>query len=318
MRPNTATRSFALVVLAATAPYAVLLLAGCALTAYLADRVSDDGFDVLTSGLLIPTTAVLALLAAGAVAGGVSAARQLRATRRLERHVALATLPSPPHLPPGVTVVDADEPFAFTLGLTTVRIAVSRGLVERLSPQELDSVIAHERYHLQARDPLKLLIARAATRTCFFLPAVRHLMARYMAGRELAADRQALHEGGAPALAGALLKVVAGPDWSGVDTAAAMADHDLLAVRVAQLEQGSEPPFTPLPAASVAVSAAVLGLVTAAIVLTSGRHGLSMVGAPGADGTVVASVWAAVGGVACSSGWFWLALLAWRRVAPGS
>lgn len=316
--PTTARRNFMLIVLAAALPYGVLLLAGCGLTAYVAGRISESGIDVMTSGSLLPTTATLTLLATGVIAGGVSMIRQLVATRRLERHVALVTSRSSTHIPAGVTVVAADEPFAFTFGLAAARIAVSRGLVDQLSPQELHAVIAHERFHLHARDPLKLLIARVATRTCFFLPAVNQLMARYVAGRELAADRSALRHGGGPALAGALLKVVDGPSWPGLDTAAAMADHDLLAARIAQLEKGAEPPLPALTTLAVAVSAAIFGLLSAALVPTSLRHGLTMVGGRHPDATWAPIAWWLLGSIGCTAGWLWLARVAFRRLSPWS
>src|SRR6266545_5519033 len=166
---------------------------------------------------------MLALLGVGAVAGMVSVAPQLSATRRLSEHVERHRVVAPPAAPDGVEVIDHDEPFAFTFGLGRPRVAVSRGLIEQLSSEELDAVVVHERYHVGARDPLKLLVARAAARTCFFLPAIGHLVARYLAGRELAADRHSLRGSGRPALAGALFKVVGGPDWDELDAAAAMA-----------------------------------------------------------------------------------------------
>ncbi|CAN5754747.1 hypothetical protein BH20ACT4_BH20ACT4_06760 [soil metagenome] len=62
MRRNAADHSFVLIVLAAAAPFGVLLVAGCGLAAYLARRISAGEIDGLTSGLLIPTLATLAQL----------------------------------------------------------------------------------------------------------------------------------------------------------------------------------------------------------------------------------------------------------------
>lgn len=50
---------------------------------------------------------------------------------------------------------------SFAYGAFTPRVAVSRGLYEAASQQELDAVLAHERYHIRNLDPLKVLLARA-------------------------------------------------------------------------------------------------------------------------------------------------------------
>lgn len=299
----------------AAAPYGLLSMAGCGFGAHLADRVLTGGFDELTRGWPGATTAMLVMLAAGAVVGACSAVRQIWATRRLIQHVARSVIPPPAGSPPNVDVLDHDEAFAFTFGLGSPRIALSRGLVERLAPDELEAVLAHERYHLAARDPLKLLIARVAARTCFFLPAVGHLVARYVAGRELAADRRALCGSDRPALAGALFKVVAGPEWTELETAAAMAGPELLAVRIDQLELGAEPPLPALPAAAVAVSAAVLGLFVVVVGGVALQGGLSTSASDGASMSAADVGLVIAGGLVCGSGWVWLAAVAFRRLA---
>ena len=314
---NTANRSFALVVATAAAPYGILLLAGCGFGSYLAARVGDDGFAALGRGVLLPTTGVLTLLLVGAVLGGRSLVQQMAATRRFVDHVDRHRL-SPPSMlvPSDVQLVDHDEPFAFTYGLGNPRIAVSSGLVAHLSPEELEAVVVHERYHVRARDPLKLVIARTAARTCFFLPAVGHLVARYLAGRELAADRRSLRDLGRPAVAGALYKVVTGPRWEELDMAAAMAGPELLAVRVDQLEHGSEPVLPPVPLAAVALSAVVLVALGGIVTAVALQGGLSMMSSAPRDALEAGDLAGAVlGGLICMAGWIWLVALAYRRVA---
>lgn len=313
---NTANRSFRLVVATAAAPYAVLLAAACGFGMYLTDRVAEDGVAALAQGVLLPATATLVLLAAGAAAGLMSVARQLSASRRLGAHVRRCHVVPPPATPAGVEVIDHDEPIAFTFGLGQPRVVVSRGLIERLSSAELAAVVAHERYHVDARDPLKLMIARAAAQTCFFLPAIRHVVARYLAARELAADRHSLRASGRPALAGALFKVVGGPDWDELEAAAAMAGPHLLDVRVDQLESGAEPALAPLPAAPVVVSAIVFGALGAVVAAVALRGGLSMMLAT-PDGPLSPSdvLGTLAGGVACIGGWVWLATATVRRLS---
>ncbi len=81
-------------------------------------------------------------------------------------------------------------------------------------------MLEHERYHVCNLDPLKAVLVQALSAALFFLPALDALRGRYVAGREFAADRRAVAACGRRPLAGALLKVVRGPDWSELDIAA--------------------------------------------------------------------------------------------------
>ena len=106
----------------AAAPYAALFLAGCGLLGYVGDRITAGGVAVLAHGLLLALTVVFGLLVAGAISGAVSIRRQLSATQRLGEHVDRNRIAPPPGTPAGVEVVDDDEPFAFTFGLSTPRV----------------------------------------------------------------------------------------------------------------------------------------------------------------------------------------------------
>ncbi|MGH2726525.1 MAG: M56 family metallopeptidase, partial [Actinomycetota bacterium] len=122
-------------------------------------------------------------------------------------------------------------------------------------------VLAHERYHVRTRDPAKVVLARAFPRAAFYLPALRHLRRRYVAGRELAADRRAVRSCGETALAGALYKVVRGPAWPELSQAAAIGGPELLDARVEQLETGSEPAVPPVSGgAKLLTAVALVGL----------------------------------------------------------
>jgi beta-lactamase regulating signal transducer with metallopeptidase domain len=137
----------------------------------------------------------------------------------------------------------------------TPRVAVSRGLLERATDEELLAVLEHERYHVRNIDPLKAATVKVLSEALFFLPALSSLRARYVAARELAADRRAVALYGRRPLAGALLKVVVrGPEWSERAGAAAMSSPELLDVRLFQLETGSEPKPDALDARSVVLS----------------------------------------------------------------
>src|SRR2546429_7914322 len=101
-------------------------------------------------------------------------------------------------------------------------VAGSRGMLESVSPDELAAVLDHERYHVANYDPLKVVLARSLPDSLFFLPVLGELRGRYVAGRELAADRRAVQKSGASSLARGLFKVISGPTGGDLRAAAAI------------------------------------------------------------------------------------------------
>lgn len=278
MRLDTANRSFLALIALAAVPYALLGLGACGLVSAFAYRFHTGGWDAVTSvgDNIWPGVALLGVVAVGTGLGAASLTAQARATRRLRARLRALRLPVPAtlrdaafgaRLPGRVDLIDSAERFSFAYGLLLPRVAVSRGLFEGISDDELDAVLAHERYHVRARDPAKVMLARAVSRALFFLPALRHLRGRYVAGRELAADRRAVRACGRVPVAGALAKVLAGPRWPEMSAAAAIGGPDLLGVRVEQLETGREPPIPRVSRAAAVTTAAgiaaLAGLIAA-------------------------------------------------------
>jgi heat shock protein HtpX len=74
----------------------------------------------------------------------------------IERLCALADLPKP-----RVAVIDTDVPNAFATGRSPkhAAVAVTRGLWQRLEPQEIEGVLAHELSHVANRDVLVMTVA---------------------------------------------------------------------------------------------------------------------------------------------------------------
>ena len=100
------------------------------------------------------TSDKLALAASGAKIVSPEEAPDLHAM--VERLCAMADLPKP-----RVAVVDTDVPNAFATGRNPkhAAIAVTRGLWQRLEPQEVESVLAHELSHVANRDVLVMTVA---------------------------------------------------------------------------------------------------------------------------------------------------------------
>jgi len=100
------------------------------------------------------TSDKLALRAAGAKVVERDEAPELH--DMIERLCAMADLPKP-----RVAVIDTDVPNAFATGRSPkhAAVAVTRGLWQRLEPQEIEGVLAHELSHVANRDVLIMTIA---------------------------------------------------------------------------------------------------------------------------------------------------------------
>ncbi|MGH2725790.1 MAG: M56 family metallopeptidase [Actinomycetota bacterium] len=279
MRLNTANRSFVALLVLAAVPYVLLGFAGCALVGAVVYELYTGGWSAITAGSqdLRPALAFFGLLGLGSALGFASIITQLRASRRLTARVRALRVATPGDVADVATrgkvagridVVDSPEAFSFAYGFISPRIAVSQGLIEALSTAELEAVLEHERYHVRTWDPAKVVLARAFPRATFYLPALRHLRRRYVAGRELAADRRAMRACGEPALAGALYKVIRGPAWPELAQAAAIGGPELLDARVEQLETGDEPAVPPVSTAAKLATAIGLAALAALLALS--------------------------------------------------
>ncbi len=332
MRLDSANRSFAALVISSLllGIYVICGAVGCVLVPLLVSRASHHGIRALVDGShnLLPAVVFVLLVGAGAVLGARSLWRQIRGSRRLTRRVDSLALALPDGLEQAaaaagldgrVVLVDCPEWFSFAYGALTPRVAVSLGLLEGVSAEELRAVLEHERYHVRNLDPLKVLIVRALPATFFFLPALGALRTRYVAGRELAADRRAVQACGRKPLVGALMKVVRGPAWSELEVAAAIGGSELLDLRVAQLESGHEPRIGGLSPAGAGLSAlgALLfaGAFIASIVNFGGQSAVSQATGAGMSvgdvlGGAMCVVPFAIGGLAV---YRWIA---WRAREP--
>jgi Zn-dependent protease with chaperone function len=281
MRLDTANRSFATLALSSLllGVYVFCCATGCVLLPLIFSRISNHGVGGLADGShnLLAAVLFILLVGAGAVLGVRSLWQAITASRMLAQWVDSLALALPGELQQAATaaglsgrvvLVNCPESFSFAYGALTPRVAVSRGLLEGVSTEELRAVLEHERYHVRNLDPLKVLVVRALPATFFFLPALRALRSRYVAARELAADRRAVRACGRKPLVGALMKVVRGPAWSELEVAPAIGGSELLDLRVAQLESGQEPRLAELTTADILLSV-LGGLVFAGVFVAS-------------------------------------------------
>jgi Zn-dependent protease with chaperone function len=332
VRLDSANRSFAALAICSLllGVYVLCGVVGCVLLPLLVSRLSDHGLGGLVGHGqdLLPALAFVLLVAVGLALGVRSLRRGILASRALARRVSALALELPDELADAagaaglagrVVLVDCEEWFSFAYGALTPHVAVSRALLDGVSGEELRAVLEHERYHVRNLDPLKVLLVRALPATFFFVPALAGLRARYVAGRELAADRRAVRACGRDPLVAALLKVVRGPAWRELQAAAAIGGDELLDLRVSQLETGSEPKLGAITLRAIAVSAlgalVFAGALVASIAGLGGASALSQ-----ATGTSI-SVTGLLGGAMCVipfalGGFAVYRLIAWRARDP--
>jgi Zn-dependent protease with chaperone function len=255
VRLNSANQAFVAIVVVAGVVFAVFVGTACWVFSMILYRLATGGVTTLTDPGTFAGLVLIVLLVAASLLAIRSFRAQAANTRRLSRWVSERRLPLTPavadaaqnaDLADRVGMVDAADAFSFAYGMGRPRVVVSRGLVESVAPDELAAVLHHERYHVTNYDPLKVVLARSLPDALFFLPALGELRGRYVAGRELAADRRAVRKTDTGTVAGALFKVVGGPPDIDLATAAAIGGEEALDARVSQLESGSEPPAPPL------------------------------------------------------------------------
>jgi len=179
---------------------AALFVAAVFIPAYVLfePRDTGEGFDATL-------TACAGLAFALTVVAGY---RGLAGWRRVRRHTRDWMAHGAPAVIGGrrVLVADAETPFLALVGVVRPRLLVTRGLIDALTPEELEASLAHEVGHSRAWDNFKRL-AMCASPDLLPASAARRLERRWAAAAEHAADGQARGAGMRCALAAALVKV---------------------------------------------------------------------------------------------------------------
>jgi Zn-dependent protease with chaperone function len=219
-----------------------------------------DSWPVLAVAALLTGIVTVRLLVAGDRIG-----RNLRSVRRRHRElVDLLATQGEGH----TRVLEHTTPTAYCLPGVRRRVVLTQGTIDRLTADELDAVMAHERAHLAARHDLVMefftVVHEAVPRFVRSPTALRevHLLI------EVLADRAAVRRAGVVTTARAIVGMADGPKPVGAmaireSTAAAKARIELLeGGRVAGLPGPLA--ATLMYAASVLIVAAPLALLVAA------------------------------------------------------
>lgn len=149
---------------------------------------------------------------------------------------------------------------AFTVGAIHPRIYVAESLAAYLDADELIAVLAHERAHLQRRDPLRLACLRALACTLFWIPALRRLSADVSDEAEVHADDAAA--GDQPlVLAQAILALASWRTATPLSVGVGFGSPDLLDRRIRRLAGEEVEARSHVTGRSLAGAAGALALV---------------------------------------------------------
>lgn len=108
-----------------------------------------------------------------------------------------------------IIVVNSSDLLCFCAGFISPLIYISRGMIIKLTQEELEALLLHEKHHLSTCVPLKILVGKCITAFLFFIPLLRDLLHHYLIEAEIAADQSAIwQQGHRRGIAGALEKLI--------------------------------------------------------------------------------------------------------------
>lgn len=131
--------------------------------------------------------------------------------------------------------INSEKQFAFCLGIRKPKIYISTALVSLLNIQEVEAVLRHERYHLENRDTLTMIVASIGESLLPFFPLISDFLHNYRIEREIKADKEAIQGLGDEKPLIAVLKKLLGTPSVAMVSVAAIADQDTLEPRILML-----------------------------------------------------------------------------------
>ncbi len=135
-----------------------------------------------------------------------------------------------------VVVIKDSKPQAFCFGIRNPKIYISTGLLQLTTPQELEAVLRHEKYHLEHKDSLTLLIGSVTASLFPFFPVLTDLVHQYRIKRELNADQAVTDSmANASSLVSVLKKLINQEYAPAYAFTSSLADWDTLELRIKTL-----------------------------------------------------------------------------------
>ncbi|MDO8610469.1 MAG: M56 family metallopeptidase [bacterium] len=91
-----------------------------------------------------------------------------------------------------VRMIRNHKPLAICFGIFQPKIYISTGLLKIVNAGELRAILTHEKYHLNSRDNLVMLMASVVQSLFPFFPIIKDFIKHYRIQRELEADTHAV------------------------------------------------------------------------------------------------------------------------------
>lgn len=134
-----------------------------------------------------------------------------------------------------VYLAKSKNPFAVCAGVGNPKIYISTALVDSLTTGEVEAVLLHEKYHLDNRDSLIMLIASITQSLLPLFPIISDLLANYRIDREIKADREAIKKiGSAKPIISVLTKLLM-TEFPSLAALPSLANKDTLEPRIKAL-----------------------------------------------------------------------------------
>lgn len=163
-----------------------------------------------------------------------------------------------------VFLVNSSMLSAFCFGIRSPKIYLSSALVNQMDSKQLEAVVRHERYHLENRDSLTLLIAQVTQSLFPFFPFISDLIYNFRIEREVRADREVVTAlGESKTLISVLQKFLEAEAQPALAFSPALGDSDTLEPRIKTLLQNNFTyrKFNPLNIFVSLLTVFVIGLV---------------------------------------------------------
>lgn len=141
------------------------------------------------------------------------------------------------HLHNKVQVIRDKRIGAFCFGLTSPKIYISTQMISIATPDEIEAVLRHEKYHLENNDTLVMLFAVFTESLFPFFPLLSDFISHYQTHRELQADKSAIlaMEQGKDHLRSILTKLLRYDIYPAYVTAPSFVDAHTLETRIRTL-----------------------------------------------------------------------------------
>lgn len=176
-----------------------------------------------------------------------------------------------PALREKVRLIDSDTPICFCAGFISPRIYLSLGMAAKLTPDELEALLLHEKYHMENHDPLKILLGKIVVSALLFIPILRAIFKHYLIEKEVAADQSAIrYQGHSHGIAGALYKMLVEKPVA-LNRLAAYGG-DAIEYRIDYLTNADSPKRPAIPKFHLAISSLVIAFLIFAILAPLPTH----------------------------------------------